>query len=79
MKGKKLDGVKIRGEFESEILLFTDALNGTIIIDQADEAIREITVPLYRVEKISGSSEVFAERTEIQMIQMCEGNVTRNL
>jgi len=49
MKGKKLDGVKIRGEFESEILLFTDALNGTIIIDQADEAIREITVPLYRV------------------------------
>lgn len=50
-----------------------------IIVDQAESPIRSIDVQMYRVEKISSASESITERTEIQMIQMCDGNVTRNL
>lgn len=57
----------------------SEDLNGVIIVDQADSPIRSIDVQMYRVEKISSTSESITEKTEIQMIQMCDGNVTRNM
>ena len=79
IKGDKVPNFKIRGELESEICYFAEDLNGFIVIDQADSNIRSIDLQMYRVEKITTSTDKIKERTEIQMIQMCDGNVTRNL
>lgn len=49
------------------------------MVDHADAPIRSIDVQMYRVETIFSNDDKVVERTEIQMIQMCDGNVTRNL
>lgn len=34
---------------------------------------------MLRVEKIEANAKTLNEKTEIQLIQICDGNVTRNL
>jgi hypothetical protein len=48
-------------------------------VDIADSPIRSIDLQMLRVEKIEGEGRTFNEKTEIQMIQICDGNITRNL
>ena len=75
----KVPVFKIRGELESEIIFFNDDLNGSIVIDLADTPIRSIDLQMLRVERVEQPFKTLNEKTEIQLIQICDGNVTRNL
>lgn len=75
----KIPNFKIRGELDSEICFFTDDLSGNITIDIADSPIRSIDLQMLRVERIESEVRTLNERTEIQLIQICDGNVTRNI
>lgn len=56
IKGDKIPKFRIKGELESEICYFTEDLNGSITIEQAEAPIRSIDVQMYRIEKITSST-----------------------
>ncbi len=70
---------QIRGELASEVIYFADYLEGKFTIDFSESPIRSIDLQMLRNEKIDHPGKVFNEVTEIQLIQLCDGDVTRNM
>lgn len=69
----------IKGGFNTDICYFGDDLNGHFMIHNCDGKIRTIDLQLIRVEKAETSIGKFQEATEIQLIQVADGNVARNI
>lgn len=75
----KIPKFKVKGEIASEICYFTDDFNGYLEVDHADVPIRSIDLQMLRFERIENELGKFGEKKEIQLIQIGDGNVTRNL
>jgi len=76
---KHLPKFKISGKLYSVLCDISRPLAGEIIIEECDAPIRSIEVQLVRVETC-GSNDGFAkEATEVQNIQVAEGDPPRNV
>ncbi|XP_014789907.1 vacuolar protein sorting-associated protein 26C [Octopus bimaculoides] len=81
MKGndKNIPDFKVTGMIDSLNLSITKPLTGELVVDYCETAIKSIEIQLVRVETC-GCAEGYAnEATEIQNIQLAEGDVCRNL
>ncbi|KYR01495.1 vacuolar protein sorting-associated protein 26 family protein [Tieghemostelium lacteum] len=70
---------KISGELKTAICNINDAFQGYISIDQTEAIIKSIELQLVRVETCGCAEGHAREVTEIQNIQIADGDVPRNL
>ncbi|CAD8052912.1 unnamed protein product [Paramecium sonneborni] len=70
---------RINGQIDTTICLFQEDFHGYIIIQECDSEIRTIDIQFIRVEKLENNLGKISEATEIQLIQIVEGNATRGL
>jgi hypothetical protein len=71
---------KITGKLNKSKCPITQPLTGEVVVELSQEPIRSIELQLVRVETVVGSSGwTLREATEIQNIQIGDGNVSRNL
>ncbi|XP_005100134.1 vacuolar protein sorting-associated protein 26C [Aplysia californica] len=69
---------KVKGHIDSSCLQITKPLTGELIVEHCEALIKSIEIQLVRVETC-GCAEGFAkDATEIQNIQIADGDVTRN-
>lgn len=59
--------------------MFNDDFEGYLEIDNTDTPIRTVDLQLVRVESLVFNDEKYYEKTEIQLIQVCDGNITPKL
>lgn len=52
---------------------------GTLVIERCDGEIRDISLEMSRVEKVRSTAVVLNEKTQIQMLQSCDGDVPRGM
>jgi len=77
-KGINVPELLIRGRIDSTTCSISQPLTGVIVVEKCEETIKSIEIQLIRVETC-GCSEGFAkEPTEIQNIQISDGDVPRN-
>ncbi|KAI8775225.1 vacuolar protein sorting-associated protein 26C [Biomphalaria glabrata] len=70
---------KVKGHIDSSCLQITKPLTGELIVEQCEAQIKSIEIQLVRVETC-GCAEGFAkDATEIQNIQIADGDVARNM
>lgn len=75
---KPVPKFKLSGKIDSKTCAITQPFTGHIVIEECEVPIRSIELQLLRVETV-GSAEGFSkERTEIQNIQIGDGDVPRN-
>lgn len=75
---KPIPNFRITGKIDSTTCSIQQPFTGHIIVESCDVAIKSIDLQLLRVETV-GSSEGFSkESTEIQNIQIGDGNVPHN-
>ncbi|CAD8044903.1 unnamed protein product [Paramecium primaurelia] len=70
---------RINGLIDTSICQFQEDFHGSLIIEECDSEIRTIDLQLIRVEKLENNLGKISEATEIQLIQIVEGNATRGL
>ena len=59
--------------------MFGEDFEGMLTIDSTDTPVKVINLQLIRVEGIEAGGEKFLEKTEIQLIEVCDGNITPKL
>ncbi|KAK0054348.1 Vacuolar protein sorting-associated protein 26C [Biomphalaria glabrata] len=70
---------KVKGHIDSSCLQITKPLTGELIVEHCEAQIKSIEIQLVRVETC-GCAEGFAkDATEIQNIQIADGDVARNM
>ena len=75
---KPIPRFKMSGRIDSKTCSITQPFTGHIIIEECEATIKSIELQLLRIETV-GSAEGFSkERTEIQNIQIGDGDVPRN-
>lgn len=75
---KPVPKFKLSGRIDSKTCAITQPFTGHIVVEECEVAIKSIELQLLRVETV-GSAEGFSkERTEIQNIQIGDGDVPRN-
>lgn len=70
---------QLRGYLESEIIHFSDYVLGGFTMDFCEPQIRSIDLQMLRNESIQSQGKNFNEVTEIQLIQLCDGDITRGV
>lgn len=70
---------RVSGVINSTVCPFTEDFHGTILVEECESDIRTIDLQLIRVERIENKLGKLQEATEIQLIQIIEGNATRGL
>jgi len=76
---KKPLNFSIKGHFDSGICNVEEPFTGEIVVEEADEEIKSIELQFVRVETcIYGDTDI-REATEVQNIQLADGNVCHKL
>ncbi|XP_025100326.1 Down syndrome critical region protein 3 homolog isoform X2 [Pomacea canaliculata] len=70
---------KVKGKLESSCIQITKPLKGELTVEQCDAPIKSIEIQLVRVETCGCAEGYAKDATEIQNIQIAEGDVCRNL
>ncbi|CAD8113761.1 unnamed protein product [Paramecium sonneborni] len=70
---------KIHGIIDSKICQFQEGFNGNINVEECESEIRTIDLQMIRVEKLENKQGKVLEATEIQLIQIVDGNITRGI
>jgi hypothetical protein len=70
---------KINGKLHKSKCPITQPLTGEMVVDESFSPIRSIELQLVRVETVTLTSRTVREATEIQNIQIGDGNVCRGL
>merc|ERR1711916_1880 len=70
---------KISGQLDSGYCAINRPLTGEVIVEESSEPIKSIEIQLVRVETCGCAQGFAKESTEIQNIQIAEGDVCRNL
>ncbi|KAL8573900.1 Vacuolar protein sorting-associated protein 26C [Nucella lapillus] len=70
---------KVKGKLESSCMKITDPLRGELVLEHCKVAVKSIEIQLVRVETCGCAEGYAKDATEIQNIQMGEGDVCRNL
>jgi len=78
-KGASVPEFSVKGFLDSTNLLIDKPLTGSIILEKCDEPIKCIEVQLVRVETCGCSDGWAKEATEIQNIQIVEGDIPRGI
>ncbi|XP_006248134.1 vacuolar protein sorting-associated protein 26C isoform X2 [Rattus norvegicus] len=69
----------IRGHLNSTNCAITQPLTGELVVEHSDAAIRSIELQLVRVETCGCAEGYARDATEIQNIQIADGDICRNL
>uniref|UniRef100_A0A8D2DFU0 Vacuolar protein sorting-associated protein 26C n=1 Tax=Sciurus vulgaris TaxID=55149 RepID=A0A8D2DFU0_SCIVU len=69
----------IRGHLNSTTCVITQPLTGELVVEHSDAAIRSIELQLVRVETCGCAEGYARDATEIQNIQIADGDVCRGL
>ncbi|XP_052806911.1 vacuolar protein sorting-associated protein 26C-like [Mya arenaria] len=76
---EKVPKFKARGKIDSSLLCITKPLTGEIVLESCETGVKSIEIQLVRVETC-GCAEGFAkDATEIQNIQIADGDIMRGL
>jgi hypothetical protein len=76
-KTNEVPDILIKGNIETTTCNINTPLNGTVVIEKCDVPIKSVEIQLIRVETC-GCTEGFAkEASEIQNIQIAEGDIPR--
>lgn len=70
---------KVIGKLDSSLLCITKPLTGEIIVESCDTLIKSIEIQLVRVETCGCAEGYAKDATEIQNIQIADGDVCRGL
>ncbi|KAL4229541.1 Down syndrome critical region protein 3 [Mactra antiquata] len=76
---EKVPKFKARGKLDSSTLCITKPLTGEIVIEQCEAAIKSIEIQLVRVETCGCAEGYAKDATEIQNIQIADGDVMRGI
>jgi len=69
---------KIRGQFNSQTCNVDRPFEGWLIVEESDQPIKSIELQFVRVETAKNGDNEFREATEVQNIQIADGDVMRN-
>lgn len=75
--GARIPNFKINGELASDICAMSDELGGYFVIEDCESQIKSVDLQLVRMESMENKYGRFAEATEIQLIQIGEGDVDK--
>jgi len=78
-QNKKMPTFKITGKLFSDIVNIADEIEGVFCIEECDHDIKSIDLQLVRVESVEYKETKLVEATEVQNIQIADGNVIRFL
>jgi len=78
-KLKTVPNFSIRGTFESLTVHMDDPLWGFFIVESCDEPIKGVELQLVRLETVGNAEGFVKDATEIQNIQVADGNVLRGI
>jgi len=78
-KGLDLPDFRIFGHMDSLILPITQPLTGTLVLEHCSEAIKGIELQLVRLETCGCADGYAKEATEIQNIQIVDGDLPRGV
>lgn len=70
---------KISGKLHNSVYTISQPFTGEVKIESSKTAIKSIDLQLVRVETIITDQNTYKEATEIQTIQVAEGDVVRNM
>ncbi|CAD8095605.1 unnamed protein product [Paramecium primaurelia] len=70
---------KIHGIIDSAICQFQEGFNGSVNVEECESEIRTIDLQMIRVEKLENRFGKVLEATEIQLIQIVDGNITKGI
>ncbi|KAL5019852.1 hypothetical protein ScPMuIL_002744 [Solemya velum] len=70
---------KVKGRFDSSSLKITNPLTGHLTVEQCEAPIKSIEIQLVRVETCGCAEGYAKDATEIQNIQVADGDVCRGL
>lgn len=70
---------KIKGKLDSSCIQITQPLKGELIVESCETAIKSIEIQLVRVETCGCAEGYAKDATEIQNIQIADGDVCRNM
>ena len=70
---------KIVGNLDSAVCDITRPLSGSVKIEQCDAVIRSVEIQLVRIETVGQESGFSKEATEVQNIQIADGNPPRDV
>lgn len=74
---KKMPNFKITGSLKSDIINIADEIEGLFAIEECDHDIKSIDLQLVRVEVVETNETKLIEATEVQNIQVADGNVIK--
>lgn len=77
--GTRLPNFRITGMLGSDICMMNEELGGYFIIEECESPIKSIDLQLVRMESLENKYGRFSEATEIQLIQIGEGDVGRKV
>jgi len=70
---------KITGYFDSGVCNVEEPFSGQIVVESTDQEIKSIELQFVRVETCTYADQEVREATEVQNIQLADGNVCKNL
>ncbi|KAL4440751.1 hypothetical protein ABPG74_013732 [Tetrahymena malaccensis] len=76
---EKMPRIKIQGIINSDVCMINNDFTGQFELEECEGKIRSIDLQLIRVEQVSNAKGKFQEATEIQLIQVCDGNITKGI
>lgn len=76
--GAKIPQFRVSGVIASDICYMSDELGGSFVIEDCESQVKSVDLQLVRVESVENKYGRFAEATEIQLIQVGEGDMTKN-
>lgn len=77
--GARIPSFRISGALASDICYMNDELGGYFVIEDCESQIKSVDVQLVRMESVENKYGRFSEATEIQLIQIGEGDLTRKM
>jgi hypothetical protein len=76
---KHVPNFKLTGQLNTAVCNLEDPITGTVILESSDAVIKSVELQLVRVETCGCADGYAKEATEIQNIQIADGDITRNL
>lgn len=70
---------KIKGKLTSSVLNITDPLTGELMVESCEAQIKSIEIQLVRVETCGCAEGYAKDATEIQNIQIADGDISRGI
>jgi len=79
VQSKKTPNFKIAGKLRSDAINLNEEIEGTFLIGESDNDIKSIDLQLVRVETVETNDVKLIEATEVQNIQIADGNVMKKV